>query len=135
VDIVLNAGSNYPNFIIKNIELENGKTTSIVRTCDFTNGQGIYGIITDNKNKQPINDITVEIYHISKSEYYITSTNKKGLFRFGGISSGKYKIVISYSFYYSDLSRGFKEYEITNIVNIGTNEIREYNKSFSIDEN
>lgn len=129
VDIVFKSGSNYPVFKIKNIKLESGKTTVIKRTCDFTSGQGIYGIIRDKKTKKPVYDATIIIDRRKSDEHYITSTNKNGFYRFGGISSGKYDIFIEFTDYEPDPNI---EYKLKGIIKIGKNERKSYNRFLPI---
>jgi hypothetical protein len=123
--IIIEAG--YHDFFVDNIELKKGTTTTIERTCDYTIGQGIFGVITNKLTGQPI----VISICIQKSDYssnlFCTSTDKSGKFRIGGLDPGKYFLDIDYS----DL---VYEYEYTEIITLSSNEIKEYNKAIILKE-
>lgn len=79
-----------------NITLEEGKMHIIDHLLDFTTGQVVYGIITDENTGKPL--IGVDLY-ISKigieRESISLQTDSTGKYWLGGFSPGKYRMYIS----------------------------------------
>jgi hypothetical protein len=127
IDLIIITGASYRDFHVDNIDLKKGTTTTIERTCDYTSGQGIFGLITNKLTGQPI-DISI---CIQKSDYssnlFCTSTDKNGKFRVGGLEPGKYIFIIDYW----DLTHKYKYKEI---ITLNPNEIKEYNKAILLQE-
>jgi hypothetical protein len=128
INLTIIAGAGCPAIYIDNIDLEKGTTTTIEHTCDYTIGQGIFGVITNKLTGQPIDAVGI---CIQKSDYssnlICTTTDENGKFRIGGLEPGKYFLHIDYL----DL---VYEYEYTEIITLKPNEIKENNKAILLKE-
>jgi hypothetical protein len=124
--IIIEAG--YYDFHVDNIDLKKGKTTTIERTCDYTSGQGIFGVITNKLTGQPIDGVSIWLQKSDKSgDLFTAEIDRNGKYRIGGLAPGKYYLDIDYL----DL---VYEYEYTEIITLKPNEIKEYNKAIILKE-
>jgi hypothetical protein len=123
--IIIEAG--YHDFHVDNIDLKKG-TTTIERTCDFTSGQGIFGVITNKLTGQPIDGVSIWLQKSDKSgDLFTAEIYSNGKYRIGGLIPDKYILTI----HYLDL---VYEYEYSEIITLKPNEIKEYNKAIILKE-
>lgn len=124
--IIIEAG--YHDFHVDNIDLKKGTTTTIERTCDYTIGQGIFGVITNKLTGQPIDDVSVWLQKSDKSgDLFTAEIDGNGKYRLGGLTPDKYILTI----HYLDL---IYRCEYTEIITLSPNEIKEYNKAIILKE-